>query len=436
MRYHAYEFAHAMIAPMRFAAKSIKFQTEYPFNPFSSTPIGKSVCAACEVFEALTRRYGKPKWGIETTSIDGYPVRVAIKRVRCKAFCELLHFEKASPVRTGRQHPKVLIIAPMSGHYATLLRGTVQAMLPDHDIYVTDWINAREVPFFQGRFDLYDFIDYIMDFIEFLGPRSHVVAVCQPAVPALAATAILAARNAPSQPASLTLMGGPIDPRRNPTAVNELAMAHPIEWFQQNVITTVPWPHAGAMRRVYPGFIQLSGFLSMNPERHRLAHWKLFDNLVKGDCDSVAQHRKFYNEYLAVMDMPAEFYLQTIEVAFHKHALANRKMTYRGELVDCAAIEKTALMTVEGENDDVCGVGQTAAAHDLCVNIPDNEHFQYVQPGVGHYGVFNGTRWRTEIQPRIREMIRTIEYKRRQATAQMPTIRTATGMHATATPHC
>ncbi|MGI9422814.1 MAG: polyhydroxyalkanoate depolymerase, partial [Hyphomicrobiaceae bacterium] len=410
MKYHAYELAHAMISPLRLAVKGMRFQIEFPFNPLSVTPFGKSLSAACEVFEGITRRYGKPDWEIDSTTLNGREYPVDIVTAHRKPFCDLIHFERSMPVAKKHNDPKVLIVAPMSGHYATLLRGTVRAMLPEHEVYMTDWVDARQVPIYEGRFDLDDFIDYIVEFITLIGPNTHVIAVCQPAVPVLAATALMASRNHHAQPTTLTLMGGPIDTRRNPTVVNDLASAREIEWFEQNVISTVPWPNAGALRRVYPGFIQLSGFMTMNLDRHRKAHWDLFENLVKGDCDSVAQHRKFYDEYLAVMDLPAEFYLQTVRTAFQDHALPDKRMYHRGELVDCSAIENTALMTIEGENDDICGLGQTQAAHDICSNIPDDEKFHYVQPGVGHYGVFNGTRWRTEIQPRIREMIRAIEY--------------------------
>ncbi|MEO1608953.1 MAG: polyhydroxyalkanoate depolymerase [Pseudomonadota bacterium] len=432
MRYHAYEMAHAMISPMRLAAKGLRFQTELPLNPLSQTVLGKSISAACHVFEGLTRRYGKPAWNIDATSINGRRVPLEIERVHFKPFCELIHFNRRLPAHKAYPDPKVLIVAPMSGHYATLLRGTVEAMLPEHDVYVTDWIDARQVPIFQGRFDLDDFIDYVIEFIELLGEDTHVMAVCQPAVPVLAAAAIMAARQSPFQPASMTLMGGPIDTRRNPTAVNQVAITHPIEWFQENVITTVPWPNAGATRYVYPGFIQLSGFVSMNLDRHSNAHWQLFENLVKGDCDTVAKHRRFYDEYLAVMDLTAEFYLQTIETVFQKQELPHRQMTFRGDPVDCAAIERTALLTVEGEKDDICGLGQTEAAHDLCTNIPREERFHYVQPGIGHYGVFNGKRWRTEIQPRIRDMIRTIEHKRGRIPQNPPVVRSATSMYASA----
>jgi poly(3-hydroxybutyrate) depolymerase len=306
----------------------------------------------------------------------------------------------------------VLIVAPMSGHYATLLRGSVKAMLPEHEVYVTDWIDARDIPLAMGRFDLDDFIDHVIDFIRTIGPETHVMGVCQPAVPVLAAVAHMASTDDPCQPASMTLMGGPIDTRRNPTAVNRLAETRSLAWFENNVISAVPFPHSGFMRPVYPGFMQLTGFMTMNLERHMNAHVDLFNNLIKGDCDSVKQHQDFYEEYLAVMDLTAEFYLQTMKTVFQEHALPRGLMMHRGTRVDCSEIRDTALMTVEGERDDVCGLGQTEAAHDLCTGIPEHMKVHYVQEGVGHYGVFNGTRWRTEIQPRIREFIRTVEYSR------------------------
>ena len=412
MNYHAYELAHAMLSPMRVGVDALKAGIDFPFNPFSKTPLARSMSAACELFENVTRRYGKPHFGIESVKIGGLDVPIREEIVLRKPFCNLLHFDRAREVAGDRYDPKVLLVAPMSGHYATLLRGTVQAMLPEHNLYITDWLDAREVPVFEGKFDLDDFIDYIIDFVNFLGPNTHIIAVCQPAVPALAATAIMASRDAPIQPASLTMMGGPIDTRRNPTVVNKLAMERPLSWFQNNVISTVPWPHAGVMRRVYPGFMQLTGFMTMNLEKHMKAHRDLFSNLVKGDCDSVKQHQDFYDEYMAVMDLTEEFYLQTVKTVFQDHLLPEGKMMHRGERVDCSAIRKTAIISVEGERDDICGLGQTGAALDLCSNVPNDEKYHYVQSGVGHYGVFNGTRWRTEIQPRIREMIRTVNYKR------------------------
>ena len=412
MNYYAYEMAHAFMSPVRFGVQVLRQTLDWPLNPMGYTSAGKNMIAACEVFENITRRYGKPEFGIKNVSLAGLDVPVQEEIALTRPFCNLLHFARDEAKTGKRNDPKVLIIAPMSGHYATLLRGTVEAMLPEHDVYVTDWADARDVPIAAGRFDFEDFVDYIANFIRFIGPNTHVIAVCQPAVPALVATAVMAARNEDTQPASLVLMGGPIDTRRNPTKVNDLAFQKSIAWFERNVISTVPFPHPGFMRPVYPGFMQLTGFMTMNLERHMNAHVDLFNNLVKGDCDSVRQHQAFYEEYLSVMDLTAEFYLQTVQIVFQDHLLANKKLMHRNEPVDCSKITKTALMTVEGERDDICGLGQTEAAHDLCTSIPDDEKFHYVQQGVGHYGVFNGTRWRTEIQPRIREFIRSIAYKR------------------------
>jgi len=412
MHYYAYEMAHAFVSPMRFGMQSLRHSLEWPFNPMSHTTVGRNIAAACEVFENITRRYGKPEFGIKTTTVSGHTVPIHQEIAHIKPFCHLVHFARDESVIGKRNDPKVLLIAPMSGHYATLLRGTVEAMLPEHDVYITDWMDARDIPLAMGRFDFDDFVDYIIDFVQFLGPNTNIIAVCQPAVPTLVATALMASRNLENQPASLVLMGGPIDTRRNPTKVNELAANKSIDWFERNVISVVPFPHAGTMRPVYPGFMQLTGFMTMNLERHMNAHVDLFNNLVTGDCDSVKQHQDFYEEYLAVMDLTAEFYLQTVKTVFQDHSLPDRTLRHRGELVDCSAITQTALMTVEGERDDICGLGQTEAAQDLCTLIPEDEKVHYVQPGVGHYGVFNGTRWRTEIQPRIREFIRNIQYKR------------------------
>ncbi|MGE0855851.1 MAG: polyhydroxyalkanoate depolymerase [Hyphomicrobiaceae bacterium] len=417
MQYVAYELAHMMLQPTRLATRTLKHFLDLPFCQYAGGTFAKQVSAICEVFEGVTRRYGKPEWDIHETTLHGLKVPVNEETVWSRPFCNLVHFDRSEAVVGKRYDPKLLIVAPMSGHYATLLRGTVREMIKEHNVYVTDWVDSRDVPLLHGRFDLDDFIDYLIEMIQFLGPNTNIMAVCQPSVPTLAAAAVMAARNDPCQPASLTLMGGPIDTRRNPTVVNNLAEKRSIDWFRRNVITQVPFPNAGFMRPVYPGFIQLTGFMQMNLERHTDAHMSLFDNLVKGDCDSVRAHKDFYEEYLAVMDLPAEFYLQTIETVFQRHDLPNGKLMHRGELVDCGAITKTALITVEGERDDICGLGQTEAAHDLCRNIPADEHYHYVQPGVGHYGVFNGGRFRSEIAPRIREMIRTIQFKRRSGNA-------------------
>ncbi|MGI9491155.1 MAG: polyhydroxyalkanoate depolymerase [Geminicoccaceae bacterium] len=425
MQYHAYEMAHALITPMRIGAHVVQELNSSIFNPFSHTPIAKSVAAACQVFEGVTRRYGKPEFGIDETVVNGVTVPIEEEVVGHRPFGDLLHFKRDESDTGPLNDPKVLIVAPMSGHYATLLRGTVRAMLAEHDVYITDWRDARNIPLVYGSFDFDDFVDYIVDFLRLMGPDTHVIAVCQPSVPVLAATAVMATSDDPCQPLSLTLMGGPIDTRRNPTEVNKLAQSKDISWFERSVISRVPLPHAGAMRRVYPGFIQLSGFMTMNMDRHVEAHWGLYQHLIEGDCDSVEQHRKFYEEYLAVMDLPAEFYLQTVETVFQKHDLPKGTLHHRGELVDCRLIKNTTLMTVEGEKDDICGIGQTEAAHDLCTGIPSKKHIHYEQPGVGHYGVFNGRRWRDEIQPRIAKMIRSAEGKRpkgkkRKLTARKP----------------
>ncbi|OJU03104.1 MAG: esterase [Rhizobium sp. 63-7] len=400
MFYQLYEMNHAAMAPFRAAAEMTRLAYRNPLNPLSYTAVGRSVAAVLEVFERVTRRYGKPAFNLPETTVDGKAVAVTEKVVWSKPFCNLLHFERALPAAHAAD-PKILIVAPMSGHYATLLRGTVEALLPSADVYITDWIDARMVPLTEGNFDLNDYIDYVIDIIHHLGPQTNVVAVCQPSVPVLAAVARMEAENDPLAPASMTLMGGPIDTRINPTAVNELAKNKPIEWFEDNVIMTVPWPQPGFMRPVYPGFLQLSGFMSMNLDRHMIAHKDFYLHLVKNDGEPAEKHRDFYDEYLAVMDLTAEFYLQTVEEVFIKHALPKGELLHRGKRVDTGAIRNVALLTVEGENDDISGVGQTRAAQTICTNIPDEKRMHYMQPDVGHYGVFNGSRFRREIAPRI-----------------------------------
>ncbi|PWE52743.1 polyhydroxyalkanoate depolymerase [Metarhizobium album] len=400
MFYQLYEMNHAAMAPFRAAAEMTRLAYRNPLNPLSYTAVGRSVAAGLEVFERVTRRYGKPAFNLPETTVDGKAVAVTEKVVWSKPFCNLLHFERALPAAHASD-PKILIVAPMSGHYATLLRGTVEALLPSADVYITDWIDARMVPLTEGNFDLNDYIDYVIDIIHHLGPQTNVVAVCQPSVPVLAAVARMEAENDPLAPASMTLMGGPIDTRINPTAVNELAKNKPIEWFEDNVIMTVPWPQPGFMRPVYPGFLQLSGFMSMNLDRHMIAHKDFYLHLVKNDGEPAEKHRDFYDEYLAVMDLTAEFYLQTVEEVFIKHALPKGELLHRGKRVDTGAIRNVALLTVEGENDDISGVGQTRAAQTICTNIPDEKRMHYMQPDVGHYGVFNGSRFRREIAPRI-----------------------------------
>ncbi|KAB2868075.1 MAG: polyhydroxyalkanoate depolymerase [Bauldia sp.] len=405
MYYHIYELNHAALQPLRAVADATRLLYRNPLNPLSATPIGRSLAAAAEVFERTTRRYGKPDFGFSTVEVDGEAVEVAEKVVWSKPFCDLIHFQRDLP-RSRRPDPKLLVVAPMSGHYATLLRGTVEAMMQHAEVYITDWADARMVPLSDGRFDLDDYVDYIIEMLHHLGPDTHVMAVCQPSVPVLSAVSLMESRGDRFSPASMTLMGGPIDTRRNPTAVNLLAEKKGIEWFRDNVIMQVPFPNPGFLRDVYPGFLQLSGFMSMNLDRHLIAHKDFFMHLVKDDGDSAEKHREFYDEYLAVMDLTAEFYLQTVETVFVRHDLPKGQMKHRGELVDPSAVRTVALLTVEGENDDISGVGQTQASHDLCVNIPDSMRGHHLQPRVGHYGVFNGSRFRADIVPRIVEFMK------------------------------
>jgi len=400
MFYQLYEMNHAALQPARAYADAVRLFYSNPLNPLSHTQAGRSVAALAELFERTTRRYGKPAFGIASTTVDWKKVAVNERIVWSRPFCNLIRFERDLPAARPPDR-KLVIVAPMSGHYATLLRGTVEAMLPHADVYITDWADARMVPVTAGRFDLDGYIDYLVGIFHELGPDTHVMAVCQPSVPVLAAVALMEARGDRFAPSTMTLMGGPIDTRRNPTAVNLLAEARGVDWFRDNVIMQVPWPAPGFMRDVYPGFLQLSGFMSMNLDRHIIAHKDFFMHLVKNDGDSAEKHRDFYDEYLAVMDLTAEFYLQTVETVFVRHALPKGEMTHRGEKVDPTAIRGVALFTVEGENDDISGVGQTKAAHDLCTGIPATMRAHYLQPAVGHYGVFNGSRFRSEIVPRI-----------------------------------
>ncbi len=406
MLYTAYELAYAAVAPARIAAGMGARFWRSPYNPAADSWFGRSAAAALDVFENVMRRYPKPEWGLDSTVVNGVEVPLVIREAVKEDFCTLLHFERdADALKKAKGNaqpdPKVLIVAPMSGHYATLLRGTVEAMLPGHDVYITDWADARHVPLSAGRFDLNDYIDYLIGFIRKIGPGTHAMAVCQPGPALLAAAAVMAEEKDPLRPASITLMGSPIDTRRSPTVPNQLSQERPLHWFEQNMIYTVPAPYAGAMRRVYPGFVQLYSFLSMNSDRHVNAHYDYFQHLVEGDGDSAEKHRNFYDEYLSVLDMTEEFYIQTIREVFQEHSLPEGKFMHRGRLVKPQAIADIALMTVEGENDDISGIGQTQAAHDLCTGLPDDLKLDYIQPDVGHYGVFNGSRWRSEIQPRV-----------------------------------
>src|SRR5574337_661102 len=399
--YQLYEMAHAVLAPARAVSDAAHFVFRNPWNPISNTAFGKNISASAELFERITRRYGKPTFGLDEIDIDGavYPVFEDV--VWARPFCNLLRFSHPDLPDASMQ-PKLLIVAPMSGHHATLLRGTVEAFLPYCDVYITDWADARMVPFALGAFDLDDYIDYLRDILHHLGPGVHTVGVCQPSVPLLAAVSLMEAEDDPCSPASMTLMGGPVDTRRGATDVDRLAEKRGVEWFRRNCLHTVPFPYPGFGREVYPGFLQLSGFMAMNIDRHLSAHLEMFNHMVKGDGDSAEKHREFYDEYLAVMDLDAAYYMQTIETVFVRHALPTGHMTHRGQPVDPRAISKCGLFALQVERDDVSGVGQTQAALDLCANVPEAKKQYHLQPGVGHFGVFNGSRFRHEIAPKMR----------------------------------
>jgi len=413
MLYSLYEMSHWSVGPMRLAAQMQSMLLRSPLNPIKESELSKTAAAASDLFESVTRRYTKPAWGLPETVVQGVHVPVTPETAWRSDWCNLVHFrrdeEMLTRARGKRNDPTVLIVAPLSGHYATLLRGTVEAFLPEHEVYITDWADARMAPIFSGRFDLNDYIDHIMFILRHLGPEVHVVAVCQPGPPVLAAISLLAEQEDEATPATMTFMGSPIDARRSPTQPNILAQERPFEWFVKNMIHTVPVNYPGALRRVYPGFVQLASFMGMNWSSHVDAHHTFYKHLVQGDGDSAQKHRAFYDEYLSVLDLTEEFYLQTIQDVFQEYKLARGLLKHRGEQVRPDAIRHTALMTVEGENDDISGIGQTQAAHDLCLHIPHHMQMDYVQPGVGHYGVFNGSRFRTEIFPRMREFQRAFQ---------------------------
>lgn len=402
MLYQLFEWQRASLEPLRLMAAGGLSLLDMPGNPVRGTPFGRLTAAALDSFENDTVVFPKPAFGHTQTLIDGNPVAVRETVIERRTWCRLLRFKRDA---ARPDDPKLLIVAPLSGHFATLLRGTVEAFLPDHDVYITDWTNARDVPVFAHDFDLDDYIEHLIRHLHLLGPRTHVLAVCQPAVPVLAATALMNADNDPMAPASITLIGGPIDTRCAPTEVNAFAKRHSLEWFRENVIHMVPFGSAGFMRRVYPGFLQLAGFMAMNLDRHMQAHWQMFQHLVDGDGEELSAKRAFYHEYKAVMDMSAEYYLQTISTVFQDHLLPRGLMISRDRPVECAAIERTALFTIEGERDDISGVGQTRAAHDLCRALPAAMKQHHEQAGVGHYGLFNGSRFRAEIAPRIKAFI-------------------------------
>lgn len=401
MLYQLHEMRQAWLAPVNATAAAMQHLFSSPVMPLAYTDLGRVIAAGSEIVERATRSYTKPEWNIDDATVAGKPVPVSVETIARTTFCDLLHFRRD----TKAESPRVLLVAPLSGHYATLLRGTVRGLLTDHDVYVTDWKNAAMIPTAAGRFDLDDYIDVVIDFLRVLGPEAHVIAVCQPSVPVMAAVSIMAGANDRCTPRSMTLMGGPIDTRVNPTSVNQFAARHSLDWFERMVVSAVPFTYPGFMRRVYPGFLQLTGFMTMNIDRHLGSAVRHFQHLVRGDGDNAAVHREFYDEYLSVMDLTAEFYLQTLKVAFQDHALPNHSWVSRGRKVDPRAITNTGLMTVEGELDDISGPGQTFAAHALCPNVPAERHKHRLQMKTGHFGIFNGSKWRNDILPEVRSFI-------------------------------
>ena len=401
MMYQAYQAQSDLMRPLRQLAKvhGAMLGTEPPQPGLAG--LGRSGMAASKVFELAEVTHRRPPWRIASVMVKGEAQPVVEEIVARTPFAELLRFHK--PGVTGQ--PKLLVVAPMSGHFATLLRDTVRTALQDHDVYVTDWLNVRDVPLVAGRFGLDEYIEHVMQFTAALGPGGHVLAVCQPTVAALAAVALMSEDGHPATPASLTLMAGPIDCRISPTSVNRLAMSKPIDWFEKNLISVVPWQHGGGGRRVYPGFVQLSAFISMNRERHENAFKDYYRQLLEGDFDRADVTRVFYEEYLAVADLAAEFYLETVSKVFQEFALPRGQLTFRGRQVDPAAIRRTALVTIEGERDDICAIGQTLAAQDLASSLRPYLRTHYVQANVGHYGVFSGKRWQSQIYPIVRDVI-------------------------------
>ncbi|WP_294389771.1 polyhydroxyalkanoate depolymerase [uncultured Sphingomonas sp.] len=406
MLYEAYEFQKNLLAGASAMAEVGSEWMNNPANPFSHTQLGSMMASGLDVFAHASAPHGKPAFGIGFTLIDGREVLIEEEVEARKPFGQLLHFTRPG---APQGQPKLLIVAPMSGHYATLLRGTVERMLPAHDVWITDWADARLVPLADGAFTLDDYIDYLIGWLEHLGEGTHVLAVCQPAVPAYAAACLMSADRNPARPRTLTMMGGPIDTRMAPTAVNTVATQRPFSWFEQNVIATVPFYYPGSGRKVYPGFLQLTGFMAMNWGNHLVSHWQMFRHLVDGDQEGAEGTKAFYDEYRSVCDMTAEFYLQTIDVVFQRQLLPRGEMTHRGRKVDPGAITDVALLAIEGERDDISGIGQTRAALTLATNLPDALKIYHLAERVGHYGIFNGRRWRNETAPAVEAFIAEAE---------------------------
>ena len=406
MLYQMHEMNRTLLSPLiQWAEASSKLFTN-PVSPFAHTPFAQRIAAGYELMFRLGKDYEKPSFGITSVEIDGKRVSVIEDISLEKPFCKLLHFRKESRNSKAAIQPKVLLVAPLSGHHATLLRDTVKTLLSEHDVYITDWTDARMVDMDHGAFHLHDYVYYVQDFIRHLGPNLNVISVCQPTVPVLAAISLMASNKEPNLPKTMVMMGGPIDPRKAPTQVNDLATNKPFSWFENNVIYSVPPNYPGYGRRVYPGFLQHAGFVAMNPKRHAQSHWEFYLHLREGDNESAEEHRKFYDEYNAVLDMPAEYYLETIKTVFQDHALPLGTWEVEGQLVRPQDIKDVALLTIEGELDDISGLGQTRAAHELCAHIPKEMKQHFTAPKCGHYGIFSGRRWREVIAPKISEFIR------------------------------
>ncbi|BEV14720.1 polyhydroxyalkanoate depolymerase [Herbaspirillum sp. DW155] len=408
MLYQLHELNRAFLNPMmQWAETSAKLFSD-PVSPLAHTPFSQRIAAGYELLYRLSKEYEKPPFNIGEVPVDGKPVGIIEEVVETKPFCRLIHFKKDLSARQSAalKQPTVLVVAPLSGHHSTLLRETVRALLQEHDVFITDWTDARMVPVEAGDFHLHDYVYYVQDFIRTLGPDVHVISVCQPTVPVLAAISLMASANDPKLPKSMTMMGGPIDARKSPTAVNDLATEKPYSWFENTVIYSVPANYPGFGRKVYPGFLQHAGFVAMNPRRHAQSHWDFYMHLRNGDDASAEEHRKFYDEYNAVLDMPAEFYLETIKVVFQDFNLARGTWEIEGKLVRPQDIKSVALFTIEGELDDISGSGQTQAAQELCSSIPKSRKQHFTVPKAGHYGIFSGRRWREIVCPKIGEFIR------------------------------
>jgi poly(3-hydroxybutyrate) depolymerase len=401
MLYQAYQAHSDIMIPVRKWAGAALRTLGLPLAGIADNAVLRNLTAAYELVARAGLTHARPAFRIDGVTVGNRETAVSERPALSTPFGTLLHFKK--DIDTSQ--PRVLLVAPLSGHFATLLRSTVRTMLPEHDVYITDWHNVRDVPLMHGRFGFDDYIAHLIRFLDVIGPGAHVVAVCQPCVAVLVATAVMAQAGDAAQPRSMTLMAGPIDPRVNPTKVNKLARSRPIEWFEQNLIATVPLRYLGAFRRVYPGFVQLAAFMSMNLERHMKAHRELYDHLAKGEHEKAQVTKAFYDEYFAVLDLAAEFYLETVRLVFQEYALPTGKLQWQGERVEPRAIKRTMLLTVEGERDDICAVGQTAAAHELCSGLRPYLKRHHMQAGVGHYGVFSGNRWSNQIYPLLKNVI-------------------------------